>query len=38
MDGLHLIELQLDRRLAAEHGNGDADLVLFDVQRLDDAA
>ena len=35
---LHLIELQIDRRFAAEHGNGDAHPVLFDVQLLDDAA
>ena len=35
IDQFDLIELQLDRRLASEHGDDDADLVLFDVDLVD---
>ena len=36
-DCLNLIELQLDGGFAAEHGDGHADFVLFDVEHLDKA-
>ena len=34
VDQLDLIELQLDRRFAPEHGDDDADLVLFDIDLI----